>query len=84
MTTPDFPRARCRTCRAPIIWASSYGGARIPMDADPNAGKFALHMDEHGTVHADMTEAPASGEPRYTSHFATCPDAEQHRRRGSG
>jgi len=65
----------CRSCGAPIIWAVTTTGAKMPLDADPDPeGLFVL---ERGVaVHV----IDAKGVDRYTSHFATCPDAASHRK----
>ena len=44
------PVGRCRSCRAPVLWALTPAGKWNPLDADG------------------------------TSHFATCPQAAEHRR----
>jgi hypothetical protein len=50
----------------------------MPLDALPDpTGMFTL---ERGTVtHVPADDRPAL-EIRYTSHFATCPDADEHRK----
>lgn len=56
--------ARCKSCRAPIVWMQTAAGAVIPVD-----------WSEHAPG------PPAQFDPKvHTSHFATCPQAEQHRR----
>jgi hypothetical protein len=80
----------CRSCHAPILWAMTASGKRMPMDPDPVAtGTFALTLDDPPTaIHAPATvpagtvRLGADGFPaRFTSHFATCPNASQHRRK---
>lgn len=81
--------ARCRTCRAPVVWAVLPSGRRIPLDPEPDpAGRVRLEAIGPGTDRAavvlntgDAEDARAAGEALYTSHFATCPQADQHRRR---
>lgn len=73
---------RCRTCRARIVWATLPSGRRMPVDSDPSpVGQIRLD----GTLgvvlgEADATAARLAGEPLFISHFATCPDASEHRR----
>lgn len=71
--------AACRTCEAPIVWVESQStGKPMPMDLTPDpkgafviiGGKARRATDEDKTLHR----------PRFTSHFATCPDADQFRR----
>jgi hypothetical protein len=66
----------CRSCKAPIIWATSVKGKPIPLDYEPTSGGNLVLVD-------GVARSPQLGdeEPflQYISHFATCPDAEQHR-----
>lgn len=78
--------SHCRSCRAEILWALTPLGKRMPVDAQPS---------ETGNVHLDHAKSPPTARvlstmdldrlpadtPRYTSHFATCPDHEWHRRK---
>lgn len=68
--------SRCRSCNAEIIWAVTATGKRMPVDAAPSA---------NGNIHLEGTTAIVLDEPvdgARTSHFATCPNADQHRKRG--
>lgn len=72
--------ATCRTCGAPIVWARTRRGMSIPLDPIAVSGGNIEVVDEGAgpvAVYVDADE-----EPRHVSHFATCPDAERHRRRG--
>lgn len=71
--------AKCRSCEAEIVWATSERtGKPMPLDATPTAngnmvmiaGKARGYTEEDAKLHRD----------RYTSHFATCPDADKFRR----
>lgn len=71
--------ASCRSCEAEIIWATSTTGKAIPLDAQPTAnGNLSLVA---GTAHAYTAEDERLKRERYTSHFATCPEAGQWRKR---
>ena len=78
----------CRSCHAPIVWArTAFNGTPIPIDRDPTAeGNVVLTSAQDGSNRLVATVLPP-GDPRidvevtYTSHFATCPDADQFRRR---
>jgi hypothetical protein len=72
--------AACKSCDADIIWATSArSGKPMPFDATPvthDRGVFAIvkgaaskYTPEDAKLHRD----------RYTCHFATCPNADQHR-----
>jgi hypothetical protein len=86
MTTPlDKPvRDQCKSCKRPIIWAVTEKDRRIPLDPEPVAngnillqtrGNFLLPI-------AQVRFAVQLDQPlRYQSHFATCPNAAQHRRK---
>lgn len=69
----------CSTCGAPIRWAKTAAGKNIPLDPDP-VPLGNLYLDEDGvamTVTKDLGRSVA----RYVSHFATCPDADEHRKK---
>lgn len=67
----------CRSCRAPIVWARTLKGRRIPLDPEPGpAGNLVINDGVAITAPAD---APAG--IRFTSHFATCEFAHTHRKR---
>lgn len=65
--------ARCRSCNAPIIWAATRGGRRIPLDAKPTKRAVFAVDDPSASRTVDVVDA-------YTTHFETCPNASQHRR----
>ena len=76
--------ARCRTCTREILWALTERGKPIPIDPEPRPdGNIVLGGFggvEDRVAHVLGAEETTS-EPRYVSHFATCPQAETHRRR---
>jgi hypothetical protein len=78
----------CRSCGAPIWWAFTGAGKRIPVDVEPtpDGNLFAVGDgigDGETPVVAVITSSrqPFPDALRYTSHFATCPNASAHRRR---
>ena len=87
--------AKCASCDADIEWCVSLtSGKRIPLDAVPvaeggNVYKVGRNDEESGApivafdkrgVHLPIFD----GEPRYVSHFATCPNSDEWRKsRGS-
>jgi len=79
--------AKCKSCDAPIRWVIlGETGKRMPLDPQANLdGNVWVVEWEDGTpvVAVASAERPIpSGEPmRYTSHFATCPNANEHRRK---
>ena len=76
--------AKCSSCDAPIVWAvSAKTGKRIPIDAAPVAdGNIVLS----GTLRVLVAhvygpgQLSPAGHAHYKSHFATCPNAGQHRK----
>lgn len=65
----------CRTCHEPIEWARTETGARIPLNltASPDAANIVLE--------AGVARVVAAGAGTHIAHFATCPQAADHRRR---
>jgi hypothetical protein len=77
----------CRGCGAEIIWTITSGGKKMPVDAEPDPdGMFVLEWDDDAAaafaihVRAGDLGGLADGD-RYTSHFATCPNANSFRGR---
>lgn len=78
--------SRCRSCNAQVKWIRMQTGKYMPVDPYlhtmiEGAGDTVLVTEEgsviHGTLASYEEGANASG---YISHFATCPNASQHRR----
>lgn len=82
--------SRCRSCGAEIIWIKMKGtGKAMPCDAakisysenmHPSASPALTLVTEHGTIVKTVFN-PAGDKIGYTSHFATCPNVSEHRRR---
>ena len=72
----------CRSCGAEILWAKTIKGHSIPLDAQP-AAKGNVVIAENGTalVYRDPAAIATRyvDEPHFVSHFATCPNADEHR-----
>jgi len=84
MRASDTGVSRCRSCRARIVWAITERGKRMPLDEQPSAeGTFVVRpVYGDGVVVLRAISAPEAGtdEPKHTSHFATCPQADRWRR----
>ena len=74
-----------------MIWAETASGKRMPVDADPVDGAsfvlveapddgrlLAVHVSKAAPDY--MTAGELDAAERYTSHFATCPQAAQFRK----
>lgn len=84
--------AECRSCGASIRWVETIKGKRIPLNRDPdpvlgNVRPVSVGVDHlrraHVLTNDEAAAARADGEDLWTSHFATCPQASEHRK-GSG
>ena len=83
---PQPKLSTCRSCRRSIIWCRTERGKKMPLDADPVtnhswANLFVLREMERRDGPLALAAWGLTGtEPHYQSHFATCPNADQHRR----
>ena len=77
----------CKSCGAYIIWIETINGKKMPCNAfavpywnDPN-GKDTVMTLKGETVRCTLQpqRTPATGRG-YISHFATCPQANKHRK----
>lgn len=78
----NFLTTICDDCPARVIWGNT-GKSMMPVNADPDpAGNIVLIRQQVGPprifVTEDRTAYPA--EPRWTSHFTNCPQADARRR----
>lgn len=88
--------SECRSCHAPVRWAvHETTGRRMPLDCEPVPDGKVVVVEWHDTnpdTGARYTYplpivgvgkkaiTRAASEYRYTSHFATCPNAARHRK----
>lgn len=81
--------SRCSSCQAPIVWCTTYAtGARMPLDPDPVIGGNVRVLDLHRDpplvkvtgAAIDLFDEQDDG-TRYVSHFVSCPNADEHRRK---
>lgn len=63
----DLFTKRCTSCGAEIRWITTANGSAHPLDAKPEK-RWIIDKNDVGRV-VDV----------YVSHFATCPNAAQHR-----
>lgn len=76
----------CDGCGAPILWALSSNGKRMPIDPDPHPdGNVEVEfLGAEGPVARVLKrgQLPWPGDkPLYRTHFASCPDAMSFRRK---
>jgi hypothetical protein len=73
---------RCSSCRARILWAiSEASGKPIPLDAEPTEkGNIVVVNGTVARYVRAAERATIAAQSLYVSHFATCPNAAQHRR----
>lgn len=73
--------ASCKTCEAPIIWATTAAGKAMPLDESPVlvGGEWVLLPG--GQTRKATDEDKGLHRPMYMPHWATCPDAPSFRRR---
>lgn len=82
---------RCGSCGAAILWATMSTGSLMPVDYPPlerePQPRDVMRNPHTGTgavVKKDALEfarrALAAGATLHTSHFATCANADRHRR----
>lgn len=77
--------AHCRSCGAAVLWTTTTSGHLMPVDAEPvqapDTGNVSIEWSAGGVVPVAQVVAPAPG--LHKSHFATCPHADRHRRKGT-
>lgn len=72
--------ASCKSCNADIEWAESTAtGKAVPLDREPTANGNLVLIN--GKVRGYTPEDEKLGRERRTSHFATCPHANDWRNR---
>lgn len=81
--------SKCKSCGAEIIWIKTKSGKAMPCNAQKIAYRNTLPATGGGitlvTPDGRITRGeydPTSDVFGYESHFATCPAAAAHRKRG--
>lgn len=76
----------CRSCGAQVLWVKLVPTNRLnPLDPTPSRSGNIRMLGVRKAVarvlsKADLETAALASEDLYTSHFATCPNAKQHRK----
>ena len=80
---------KCKSCGAEIIWIKMESGKSMPCNAE-----LVMYWEKRGgkekivTPNGEVISCELAGELNsatglgYISHFSTCPNANQHRKRG--
>ena len=71
----------CKSCGTRITWLETAGGGRLPVDDDPVPNGNVVAVGRMAKVFNNPEAAGAAypDEPRYVSHFVTCPQAGRWR-----
>ena len=74
--------SECSSCKASILWATSFGtGKPMPVDPEPSPkGALRIARRPDGSIVATPVPAKARTGTLHISHFATCPNAKSHRK----
>lgn len=73
----------CRSCGAAIVWTVTDAGKRMPVDVIPRewpTGRIVLRVLGSVVQSSVARERPEEGNC-YVSHYATCPQAANWRRK---
>lgn len=70
--------AHCSSCGAEIYWVITGKGRRMPVDCNVPGGQVPFGRTAIGAEQLDGPDAILDG--KGISHFATCPQAAQHRK----
>ena len=76
----------CRACGAPMRWVKTRTGKALPLDPEPvaNGTIVLMPITEVAVTIRRGWDDPDPLTPRYVSHFATCPAADQFRTTKTG
>lgn len=82
--TARAPEAsQCKSCGAAVRWVVTKGGKRMPLDVAPvEGGNVWVNPEGVASVVSEIDGGDGRPDPLgpfYVSHFATCPNAAQHR-----
>ena len=74
-------KGNCRACKKPVLWYTTTLGAVMPLDPEPcDDGNVVIVDGKALSLKGDLWEEHHDG-PRYKSHFATCPNAAEFRKK---
>lgn len=70
----------CSSCNAPIRFAPSEHGKPMPLDEQPLLTGGTYEIGEDGVARFVSATARAGKPPLFIPHFATCTNADAHRK----
>jgi|GEM_PF-3573870 len=65
--------AMCKACGAPLRWCITADGKRVPLDARPSSRGHLILVSRGGRDHAIAHRPEHGHQPKYQSHFVSCP-----------
>jgi len=72
----------CRSCGAPVLWVTTINNKAMPLDPEPvEDGNLFLTDEGVATVIEPGSLWDHLPIPRYVSHFVSCPDRDQWRKK---
>jgi hypothetical protein len=72
---------KCKSCGRPMRWVDTNRGRKMPVDFDPHEdGNVVVHANGRADVQGATPSEIPNGATLHFSHFATCPNANEHRR----
>lgn len=74
-------KAKCRSCRAPMVWVQTEAGKRTPIDPEPVAGGNIIIKDRTQDPPVVAYVKPDQKIKRFVSHFSTCPQSKSWRKK---
>ena len=76
----------CKSCGAEIMWAKTQAGRLAPVDAaeSPDGNVFVAVCEGGPTAFFPPAGTTIADATRHKSHFATCPNANAHRKPKGG
>ncbi len=76
-------QAQCSSCRAPVYWIVTASGAKMPVDCEPEGCRRPMlgASARDRIIHALQPDELPSVDGVGVSHFVTCPNRDQHRKR---
>ena len=78
---------KCKSCGRRVLWIKTAAGKNMPVDPHfvnyrkVHGGKERIVLPNGEVVAGERCDAQEADGYGYISHFATCPDAEKHRKR---